>query len=113
MNEHDTINGIIMIVCLSAIYYHWIVYELKAALSRGLVEVQAKIDATSALLQPPGQFYAAERKLRTAAVFMKEAHQLAAGTTLADIFAARRSVYFAQVNAVRAEDTYVRLVAQA
>jgi hypothetical protein len=113
MNEHDTINGIIMVVCLSAIYYHWIVYELKAALASGFVEVQAKIDATKALLQPAGQFCAAERTLRKASAYMEEARGYAVGKTLADVFAARQSVYFARVNALRAEDTYLLLAAKA
>ncbi len=41
---NDTMNGIITITCLGAIYFHWIKFELKTQFDEQLKEVEQKLE---------------------------------------------------------------------
>ncbi len=93
---NDELNGIIILVCLGAIYYHWIKFELKTQFEEQLKEVEEKLKlATQATSEEPLSSKA-RIHLNEANAGMREIKEFDWANTgvLDDLVAVRRQLYF-------------------
>ena len=102
MNE--TINGIIVIVCLAAIYFHWIKFELKQQFAEQLEQVEEKLKAAAQAAETEAHASKARVHRREANALMREIKEFDWANTevLDDLIAARRQLFWVNYHADRA-----------
>ena len=106
--DRDTINGVIVIICFAAIYYHWIVYELKEHLLEELPQMEKRIAEAAEMISETKNWRRPKALLNESRWLLKQASQGKEKSKLGEILDARQSLHASQLRVQRA----VRLAAR-
>lgn len=93
MYTGDTINGVIFIVCFAAVYFHWIVYELKEHLLKELPAVESEMAEAEEIIAKAQNWRRPQALLNEARRLLQQASQGKQKSKLGEILDARQRLY--------------------
>ena len=96
--DYEIITGILLCICLAAIYFYWMKYELKEQFSVELKATVEKLKAANQTCADELQFSQPSKLLRQANDWMRQINQFCEEVDLEqnidDLVAVRRQLYF-------------------